>query len=140
MQYYGGGRYDGLVEEFGAVHTPAIGFAAGLERVISLIDEEKLNIDTQKELSLYIAAIGDNANIVASKLVSELRRNNIYCEKDITGRSLKAQFKYADKLNAKYVITIGDDEVAKNTAKIKEMATGEEKEVELNACNIIKLL
>lgn len=132
MQYFGGGRYDGLVEEFGAVHTPAIGFATGLERLISLIDEEKLAINENKELKLYIATIGEKANCLATKLVNELRKNDIYCEKDISGRSLKAQFKYADKLNAKYVITLGDEEVEKSTAKLKNMKTGEEKEISLN--------
>jgi len=132
MQYFGGGRYDGLVEEFGAVHTPAIGFATGLERLISLIDEEKLNINGNKELKVYIATIGEKANILAAKLINELRINDIYCEKDISGRSLKAQFKYADKLNAKYVVTLGDEEVEKGNAKLKNMQTGEEKEISLD--------
>lgn len=140
MQYFGGGRYDGLVEELDATHTPAIGFAAGLERLISLIDDEKLEIDTQKELKIYIATIGEAANVLATKLLSGLRKNDIYCEKDISDRSLKAQFKYADKLNAKYVLTIGDEEVEKNTAKLKNMKTGEETLVNLQIQDIQNIL
>ena len=126
-----GGRYDGLIEEVGGMPTPCIGFATGMERLISLLDEEKLNIQKENNPSLYIATIGQKANLLAIKLVDELRKNDIYCEKDISDRSLKAQFKYADKINAKYVLTLGDDEVQSNTGKLKNMETGEIKEIKL---------
>ena len=88
-------------------------------------------------MDLYIAYIGDEANILATKLVEDLRKENIYVEKDVTGKSLKAQFKYANKQNAKYCITIGEEEVKSNKVKIKKMDTGEEKEISLEIENII---
>lgn len=134
-----GGRYDGLVKELGGQDTPALGFAMGLERLIEIF--EKYNDNTIIPLNtprVYIAYIGDNANIFATKLVHELRQAGIYAEKDITGKSINAQFKYANKINAKYVITIGDDELINNKAGIKDMESGETKDTLLDVNEILK--
>lgn len=134
-----GGRYDGLVKELGGQDTPALGFAMGLERLIEIF--EKYNDNTIIPLNtprVYIANIGDNANIFATKLVHELRQAGIYAEKDITGKSINAQFKYANKINAKYVITIGDDELINNKAGIKDMESGETKDTLLDVNEILK--
>ena len=126
-----GGRYDGLVKELGGADVPAIGFAMGMERLVEIYEKYNENKIEPKQLQLYITNIGEEANIFATKLVQKLRKENIYAEKDISGKSLKAQFKYADKKNAKYCLTIGETEVISKKAKIKNMETGEEKQIEL---------
>lgn len=133
-----GGRYDGLVKEVGGADTPAIGFAMGMERLVPLF--EKYNEIKQKQIELYITNIGETANTYATRLSTELRNKNVYVEKDISGRSLNSQFKYANKKNAKYCLTIGDAEIESKVAKLKNMATGEEKEIALNVESILKEL
>lgn len=131
LTVFGGGRYDGLVEELGGERTPAVGFAAGMERLIEVLKYNNKELDLKKNIDVFIAYIGENANMYATKLVSNLRKNGVYAEKDIMERSLKAQFKYADKKNAKYIITLGDTEIETNKAILKDMKNGEEKEIEL---------
>lgn len=121
-----------LVKELGGVDVPAIGFAMGMERLVEIYEKYNENKIEPKQLQLYITNIGEEANIFATKLVQKLRKENIYAEKDISGKSLKAQFKYADKKNAKYCLTIGETEVISKKAKIKNMETGEEKEIDLS--------
>ena len=136
----GGGRYDGLVEEVGGVHTPAVGFAMGMERLLEVFDRANKDSVEEKKMDLYIANIGEKGDILATKLATELRNEGIFVEKDICSRSLKAQFKYADKMNAKYVITIGDDEVNNSRAKIKNMKSGEERDIKLEREDIKKII
>lgn len=134
----GGGRYDDLVKEFGGPDTPAIGFAMGEDRLIEVYEKyNKGNLIQDKTADIYIANIGEKAEKYASKLVRELRNNYIFAEKDISGRSLNAQMKYANKTNAKYALILGDNEVESQKAKIKNMRTGKEKELELDVRNII---
>lgn len=133
-----GGRYDGLVEELGGQKTQAIGFAMGEDRLIDIF--EKYNNEKNIEPSvpnLFIASIGDIAYTKAMELAMQLRKKDFYIETDICKRSIKANMKYADKIKAKYVIVLGEDEVKLEKAKIKEMLTGEEVEVSLNCEEII---
>lgn len=133
-----GGRYDGLVKELGGQDTPALGFAMGLERLIEIFEKYNVNnIIMAKKPQIYVAQIGEEANRYATKLVHELRQAGVYAEKDITGKSINAQFKYANKIGAKYVLTIGDNELESKEAEIKNMETGEQKHILLDACNII---
>lgn len=133
----GGGRYDGLVKEIGGQDTPAVGFAMGAERLLDIF--QKYNNDIkEKRMDLYIANIGEKANSFATKLIFELRKKGVFAEKDICEKSLKAQFKYADKMKSKFVLTLGDDEIEKNQAKIKNMETGEEQEIQLNSESILE--
>ena len=127
----GGGRYDGLVEELGGAKTPAIGFASGMERLIDVFKNNNPDLKLEKNMHIFVAYIGEEANIYATKLVKDLRQQGIYAEKDIMGRSIKAQFKYADKKKANYVITIGDNEIETKTATIKNLQTGEEKQISI---------
>ena len=126
----GGGRYDGLIQELEGQETKALGFAVGLERLVEIFLKYNKLEDGTVPL-LYIANIGDEASKVATRLTQNLRRMGLHVEKDIQGRSIKAQFKYADKIGSKYVLTIGDTEIKNQTAKIKEMKTGEEIEIDL---------
>lgn len=136
----GGGRYDGLVKEVGGQDTPAVGFAMGAERLLEVFERYNKDVAKQKVMDLYVANIGEKANEFATELVLKLRDKGVFVEKDICERSLKAQFKYADKNNAKFVLTLGDDEVESKKAKIKNMQSGEEIEVELNADEIVKII
>lgn len=136
----GGGRYDGLVKEVGGQDTPAVGFAMGAERLLEVFERYNKDVVKPKVMDLYVANIGEKANEFATELVLKLRDKGVFVEKDICERSLKAQFKYADKNNAKFVLTLGDDEVETKKAKIKNMQSGEETEVELNADEIVKVI
>ncbi|MBQ9298399.1 MAG: histidine--tRNA ligase [Clostridia bacterium] len=132
-----GGRYDGLVKELDGQDTPALGFALGMERLIEIYEKYNTEVQNAKP-QLFVAQIGEQANIYATKLVYKLRQNGIYVEKDITGKSINAQFKYANKIGAKYVITIGENELQTNTAELKNMETGETMQIELDVNEIIE--
>ena len=131
---------DGLVKEVGGQDTPAVGFAMGAERLLEVFERYNKDVVKPKVMDLYVANIGEKANEFATELVLKLRDKGVFVEKDICERSLKAQFKYADKNNAKFVLTLGDDEVETKKAKIKNMQSGEEIEVELNADEIVKVI
>jgi len=128
----GGGRYDGLVEACGGKPTPGIGFAMGLERLLMVMENQGIKFPESKKPDIFIAAIGDKANSYAEKMVYELRKEGLSAEKDLMGKSLKAQMKYADKLGAKYSIALGDDEIESGKAVLKNMETGEQKEISLD--------
>ncbi len=126
----GGGRYDGLVEEFGGTSTPAVGFATGVERLMEMYNENnEKKLDQMPDL--YILSLGEEENIKALELSQYLREKGFIIEKDIFERSFKAQMKYADKIGARFLLVIGENEIKTKSAKIKNMKTGEEKEINL---------
>ena len=122
----GGGRYNNLVEEVGGKQTPAVGFGLGLERLLLVLENlNKLNA-CEEHTDLYVLPIGENAKEYALSLVSKLRSEGISAETDIMDRGIKAQMKYADKSGARYVVALGDDEIASGTIKLKNMSDGRE--------------
>mgnify|MGYP000367389757 CR=1 FL=1 len=121
----GGGRYDGLLEQLGGPKLPGIGFGMGMERLL-LVAESFNPIPEPNLVDIYIAPVGDEARNVGLKLAGELRKHGVKTEFDHVGRSFKAQFKYADKLNARFVAVIGEDEVKNGVIKLKNMADGTE--------------
>ena len=121
----GGGRYDGLVEQLGGSHVPSLGFAIGIERLLLLMDAQKIDFPAYDPCVLYIATMGENASVEASKIAYDLRLSGISAQFDTTGRSLKAQMKYAGKLGALYSVVIGDDDLANNAVNVKNMDSGE---------------
>jgi len=127
----GGGRYDGLVEEFGGQSTPAVGFATGVERLMEMYNENNTQTEDKKP-DLYILSLGEKENQKALELSLKLRKDGYIIEKDICEKSFKAQMKYADKIGANNLIVIGENELNFNSAKIKNMQTGEEKEISLS--------
>lgn len=129
----GGGRYDGLVEEFGGDRTPAVGFGLGIERLILRLAEAGVELPGGEKIALYIAPMGDSAAARAAKIVYDLRRGGISAECDHMSRSLKAQMKYADKLGALYTVVLGDNELECGRARIKNMQSGEQTEAGLDA-------
>ncbi|TCO79837.1 histidine--tRNA ligase [Marinisporobacter balticus] len=134
----GGGRYDGLVEELGGPKTSGIGFGMGIERLLLTLHNNQIEIPKPQGLELFIATIGEKAEKEAVKLLHKLRLEGIFAEKDYLHRSLKAQFKYANKLNASFTIVIGDDELDKDIVTLKNMKTSEQ--TEINLSNILKEL
>lgn len=137
----GGGRYNGLVEELGGKPTEGIGFAVGLERLIMILKSQNSdNLIPQNQPRIFFAAIGDNADIEAQKLVYALRQKNCYAERDLCGRSIKAQMKYANKLGAAYSMVLGDDEIAGGKAELKNMADGSVQIVALNPDEIYDII
>lgn len=120
----GGGRYDGLVSSLGGPELPGIGFGMGITRVILAMQAEGITPPAAPAPKLYIAALGDAARIEASAIAERLRREGVYVECDVIGRSLKAQMKYANKLNAAYTLIIGDSEVESGHAQLRNMQDG----------------
>jgi histidyl-tRNA synthetase (EC 6.1.1.21) len=128
----GGGRYDGLMELCGGPSTPGIGFAIGVERLLLEMESQGIEIPSAPGPDIYLGSIGESAGKLCEKLAWELRSKGIACVKDIMGRSVKAQMKYADKLGARYALIIGDTEVETNKASLKDMKTGESKNISLD--------
>jgi histidyl-tRNA synthetase len=120
----GGGRYDGLINEFGGGQVPGVGFGLGIERLLLLMENLNILPVDDGAPDIYIATLGQEEYKTAFLLAQQLRLNDIKTEIDHMGRSLKAQFKYADKIGAKYVYVIGADELAKGEANLKKMADG----------------
>jgi len=129
----GGGRYDGLVELCGGYPTPGIGFALGVERLMMELDSQGITIEAPRPLDIYIAAMGDAASRFAQELVYKLRQNNVGAETDLMNRSLKAQMKYADKKGFLYTVVLGDNEIESGKTVLKDMRTGEQKNVSLDS-------
>ncbi|MBQ1220523.1 MAG: histidine--tRNA ligase [Peptococcaceae bacterium] len=128
----GGGRYNGMVEQFGGDDMPGIGYAMGMERLLLTLKEQGIELPVGKHPDVYIAPLGDAAQKEAFVLTQALRSRNIYTEKDYLGKSLKAQMKAADRFQVKYCVIIGDSELEKGIAVVREMATGEQQEIALS--------
>jgi histidyl-tRNA synthetase len=128
----GGGRYNGLIEECGGTPTPAVGFGAGIERLLMTIEATNGKIAYEKSVDIYIGTMGHEAILKAANLVNNLRKENINAEMDLVGRSVKAQMKYANKIGARYSIILGDNELSENKGNLKNMETGEQVEVSLD--------
>lgn len=127
----GGGRYDGLIEELGGQHTPSLGFAMGLERLQLVMEAQGCEFPEPSRPDLFIVAMGDKAILKAVEIAKDMRDEGYSVVYDLNGRSLRAQMKYADKINAKYNVVIGDNEVDTKSAVLKDMATGEQSDISL---------
>lgn len=132
-----GGRYDNLVSSLGGKPTPTIGFGIGLERLLLYIESKGIELVDDRKVDVYVASLTENKNYVF-KFVKLLRDNGFATESDMMGRSFKAQFKYADKIGARYVVTIGDDEISEGKLSIKDMETGNQ--VKMTAEEILEFL
>ncbi|MDD6770212.1 MAG: histidine--tRNA ligase [Inconstantimicrobium porci] len=128
----GGGRYDKLIEELNGPQMPAIGFGLGLERLLLVLESEGIEIPKPVYNDLYIGSIGENAHLNAFKYVNLLRERGLKCECDHMAKSVKAQMKYANKIDSRFTIILGDDELASCKAKMKRMSDGEQFEIDLN--------
>ncbi|WP_220751000.1 histidine--tRNA ligase [Apilactobacillus xinyiensis] len=128
-----GGRYDGLVSELGGPEVSGIGFGLGVERLLLLMDSEKVEFPQFNPLDVYVVAIGEQASLESLEIVQSLRYRGFSADRDYLSRKPKAQFKSADKLHANFTITIGDKELESKTVNLKSMETGKEISVDLDA-------
>lgn len=129
----GGGRYDGLVEQIGGPKLPAMGFGMGVERVLMLLEQSGVELPEPRHYDVYVAALGAEARTPTLQLTTGLRRAGVKAEMDHAGRSLKAQFKHADKVHAPYILIVGGDELARGTVRLRNMETKEECEIPLES-------
>lgn len=127
----GGGRYDNLIELIGGPSTPGVGFGLGIERLLMILEATGNEIPAPENLDVFIAVMGERAKLFGLKLMRELRMQGIKTEMDSLGRNIKGQFKYANRLDSKYTIIIGDNELDQNSVSIKNMETSEQKQVPL---------
>ncbi|MGN0458024.1 MAG: histidine--tRNA ligase [Eubacterium sp.] len=128
----GGGRYDGLVEEIGGQRTPSLGFGMGLERLQLVMEAQGCEFPEPSKPDLFIVALGDKATLKAIEIAKDMRDEGFSVLYDLNGRSLRAQMKYADKVGAKFNVVIGDNEVDNKLAVLKDMATGDTAEINLD--------
>jgi histidyl-tRNA synthetase len=122
----GGGRYDLLIEEIGGQSTPAVGFAAGIERLMIACEELGIELADEEILDVYIVTLGDNARRWAVKHLPKLRKAGLSASMDYIGRSIKAQMKDADRENAHYTIIVGDNELNEGKFMLRNMKASEE--------------
>ena len=127
----GGGRYDGLIEQLGGKPTPALGFGMGLERLILTMEKQGCDFMEAKKCDLYVAPMSEDAASKAMAIASALRNEGFFVEYDLIGRGLKAQMKYADKIGARFVIVLGSDELDSGKARLKNMRSGEQTDIDL---------
>ncbi len=128
----GGGRYDNLVEEVGGPPIPGVGFGLGKERLLMLMEANGVEIPKPSDCDVFIATMGEAAKLYGQKLLFNLRRNGIKCQIDDLQRNFKGQFKYADRLGAKYAVVIGDNELETRVATLKDMEKGEQSEAKFD--------
>ena len=128
----GGGRYDLLIETLGGKPTPATGFAAGIERILLACENEKSFTVPEPAIDVYLVRIGDELESVVSELAGKLRKENLSVDFDYLKRSVKAQMREANKLNARYVLFIGGDEYKEGMMNLKNMSTGEEEKISVD--------
>lgn len=124
-----GGRYDGLIAELGGSQIPAVGFAAGIERLLMVMEQAGVEIPNPDKPTVYLAGMDGASRKKAFALANELRKNGVFAEIDHMERSIKAQFKYADKIGACYVAVIGESELLENAMNVKNMSDGTSEKV-----------
>ncbi|WP_170308084.1 histidine--tRNA ligase [Paenibacillus dakarensis] len=127
----GGGRFNGLVGQFGGPDQPGIGFAFGLERIMLILEHQNIELNAVKPLDVYLVALGEAAEEEITKLIYNLRSAGFSAERDYLGRKMKAQMKSADRLQARYTAILGEDELARGEIALKSMETGEQRTVKL---------
>jgi histidyl-tRNA synthetase len=128
----GGGRYDGLVEELGGDPTPGVGFGSGIERYLLAMKNQGVKFPEEKRTDYFIATLGNEAKIKGMEIGTQLRLKGYICEQELLDRSLKAQMREANRLNTRFVILIGEDEIKKGVVTIKDMDGHSQRVVPLN--------
>lgn len=129
----GGGRYNGLTEEIGGPEAPGIGFGMSIERFIAALEAEQVELPLEKGIDCYLVSLGEEAKDYTVGLLHKLRMAGFSAERDYLSRKIKAQFKAADRSNAKFVAVLGEDEIKSNKINVKSMETGEQTEIELDS-------
>lgn len=127
----GGGRYDHLIEELGGPPIPGVGFGLGIERLLMLMDACGAQFPADDSVDVFIAVMGEKAKAFGLKLCRELRQSGVAAEMDTLARNIKGQFKYADRLNAKYTLVIGENELDKGVVSLKDMSMSQQREIKI---------
>lgn len=128
----GGGRYNGLVQDVGGPEMPGIGFAGGLERCLLALQTQGIELPVKEGLDVFFVALGEAAQKRTVTLLQQLREAGLDADKDYLGKSMKAQMKAADRQKARWVVMLGDDELAQGVATVKNMENGEQQTVALD--------
>ncbi|MBR3146560.1 MAG: histidine--tRNA ligase [Eubacterium sp.] len=128
----GGGRYDNLVEEIGGPATPGVGFGLGIERLLLLMEANGYEIPEPDPLDVFITVMGEKAKLKGLDIIHRLHLAGISAQMDLMSRNVKGQFKYAARLGARYTVVIGEDELDRGVAQLKDMDSHEQTEVELD--------
>lgn len=125
----GGGRYDGLVEQLGGPALPGVGFGIGTERILMELSNQGIVVEEPSVSDVFVAQITAEDKVDAFNVMQKLRNEGIKAECDHVGRSLKAQFKYANKINAKFIVMVGGDEGLRGMVRVRNLTTREESEM-----------
>jgi histidyl-tRNA synthetase len=125
----GGGRYDNLVEQLGGRATPGVGFGSGLERLLLALEAQQVKVATNERPLVWIIALGDAAKAATLPLLGELRAAGVRADADLTGRSMKAQMKLANRENASRCVILGDNELAAGQVVLKDMSTSDQQTI-----------
>jgi histidyl-tRNA synthetase len=128
----GGGRYDDLVEELGGKPTPAVGFAAGIERMVIAIDQQKVKWPVEKGLDIFVAKVNEKNKDSAFRLLQKIRNTGLSADMDYSEGSLKSQMRIANKIGARYTVIVGEEELSKNMVILRNMQTKEQKEIKID--------
>ena len=127
-----GGRYDGLIEQIGGPPTPGIGFGMGIERMAHHLREQELVSEDSSATQVLIAALGEGADLAASKIAGDLRRHGIAATLAFGGRSLKAQLRQANRVGARFAVIAGARDLAEGRVTIRDLKSSDQHEVELD--------
>jgi histidyl-tRNA synthetase len=122
----GGGRYDLLAEELGGDHTPAVGFASGIERLLMVAENQQIPIAEPERLDIFLVTMGETADSKSIYWLKQFRKNAFRAEKDFSGRSIKAQMREANRQNARIVLILGDNELDQKAFAVKLMDEGQQ--------------
>ncbi len=125
----GGGRYDNLVEQLGGRATPGVGFGSGLERLLLALDAQKVELPQDKRSLVWLISHGEPARDANLRLLRQLRSAGITADMDPGGRSVKSQFKLADREHASYCVIVGESELAADSVVLKNLTTGEQQTI-----------
>lgn len=128
----GGGRYDDLVEELGGKPTPGVGFAAGIERMIMVMNQQKINWPKPKCIDIFIVKVSAENKDTAFRLLQKIRNSGLSADLDYSDGSLKSQMRIANKIGARYTVIIGEEELSKDMVTLRNMQTKEQKKVKLD--------
>ena len=127
-----GGRYDGLIEQIGGPPTPGIGFGMGIERMAHQLREQGLGPDGATSPEVLIAALGAGAELAASRIAADLRRNGVAATLAFGGRSLKAQLRHANRVGARFAVIAGARDLAEGRVTVRDLESSDQREVELD--------
>ena len=132
MTLIAGGRYNGLVAELGGPDVAGVGFGMGVERLLLVLQAQTHNLPQLSSPDIYLVTVDETVTVAVAKLLSQLRWAGISAERDYLAKKVKAQFKQANRLHARFTLTLGEQELAAHTAQLKRMQDGQETLVHLD--------